>query len=79
MTGLELLARWENKKAPAAGARKPVDWSLYGGVPKNRPGMKKNETKPMPSVKDDDEVEEVWRNDFLNAKTLLLSFEKVYT
>jgi hypothetical protein len=59
MTGLELLARWENKKAPTAGARKPVDWSLYGGVPKNRPGMKKNETKPMPSVKDDDEVEEV--------------------
>jgi len=59
MKGVELLARWENKKAPGQpGARKAVDWSLYGGVPKNRMGAKKPENKPMPVLKDEEEVQE---------------------
>lgn len=58
--GKALLELWERKGKPVAGARQPVDWSLYGGLPKNRPPLKvKTETKPMPVLKDEEEVEDV--------------------
>ena len=48
--GVDLLDLWANKSFKI-GARKPVDWSLYGGAPKNRPALKKPEdTNSGPKV-----------------------------
>lgn len=42
--GVDLLELWQNKGLKL-GARKAVDWSLYGGAPKNRPALKKPNDK----------------------------------
>lgn len=44
--GTELLDIWENKGNKQA-AKKAVDWSLYGGAPKNRPALHKKPTQPV--------------------------------
>ncbi len=71
--GTDLLDIWANKGKKQHN-KKPVDWKLYGGAPKNRPNIK----KPAEQANKMDKIEDAEDLTVQNQSLSVFTYYKLY-